>query len=200
VNYPERFPELRTGRLVLRETADRDVDAIFAMESDPIAMRYWSRPPMQSIDEARASVERAKGFFPERVGLRWSICRANDEVVMGHVGVFGFVEPSDRAEIGYGLARPHWGHGVMHEALTAVVDYAFGPLALRRLEADTHPGNERSIRALERLGFTREGVLRERWKVGDEISDSLLLGLLARDWHARRVGALGSGGASQAQR
>jgi ribosomal-protein-alanine N-acetyltransferase len=57
---------------------------------------------------------------------------------------------------------------------------------LRRLEADTDPRNAPSIRALERLGFVREGLLRERWVVAGEVSDSALLGLLRRDWDARR--------------
>jgi RimJ/RimL family protein N-acetyltransferase len=189
VNFPETFPVLRTERLVLRETADRDVEAVFEMESDPVAMRYWSRPPMREMAEAAASVKRSKTFFPGRVGLKWVISRSGDDRMMGHVSVFNLVEPSDRAEIGYGLARQFWGQGVMHEALIAVVDYAFGPLAARRLEADTHPSNERSIHALERLGFAREGFLRERWQVGDEISDSVVLGLLAHEWRARRAQA-----------
>jgi len=177
---------LRTERLVLREIDDRDVEAVFEMESDPVAMLYWSRPPMVDMAEAVATVERSKTFFAQRAGLKWVLSRADDGRHMGNVGVFGFVEPSNRAEIGYGLARQFWGQGFMHEALIAVIDYAFGPLALRRLEADTHPRNERSIHALERLGFSREGLLRERWQVGDEISDTLYLGLLAHEWHARR--------------
>jgi RimJ/RimL family protein N-acetyltransferase len=189
VNYPDTFPVLRTERLVLRAIEDRDVEDVFAMESDPVAMRYWSRPPMREIAEAAASVERSKTFFPERVGLKWVIGRSGDDRMMGNVSLFSFIEPSNRAEIGYGLARPFWGQGVMHEALVAVVDYAFGPLALRRIEADTHPRNDRSVRALERLGFAREGLLRERWQVGDEISDSVVLGLLAHEWRARRAQA-----------
>ena len=189
MNFPGVFPTLTTQRLVLREIADHDVEAVFAMESDPVAMRYWSRPPMREIAEARAAVERARGYFPAHVGLRWSIARPADDWMIGHVSLFNFHEQSGRAEIGYGLARPHWGQGFMHEALIAVIDYAFGPLGLRRLEADTDPRNQASIRALERLGFTREGLLRERWQVGEEISDSLLLGLLAREWRARREGA-----------
>ena len=140
---------------------------------------------MRDIAEARASVERAKGFFPERVALRWSISRPADDRMIGHLSLFSFSEQSGRAEIGYGLARPHWGQGFMHEALIAVVDYAFGPLDLRRLEADIDPRNHASLRALERLGFAREGLLRERWQVGDEISDSALMGLLAHEWRAR---------------
>lgn len=187
MNFPGEFPLLTTTRLVLREVADQDVEAVFAMESDPVAMRYWSRPPMQDLSEARAAVERARGFFRSRAALRWSIARPGDDRMLGHVSLFDFSEQNGRAEIGYGLAREHWGQGFMHEALTAVIDYAFGPLGLRRLEADTDPRNQASVRALERLGFAREGLLRERWQVGDEISDSLLLGLLAREWRARHA-------------
>lgn len=185
MNFPDQFPVLGTERLVLRETADHDVDAVFAMERDPIAMRYWSRPPMQERSEAEASVWRAKGFFPSRDALRWSIARPSDDRMLGHVSLFNFSEQSGRADIGYGLAREHWGQGFMHEALTAVLDYAFGPLRLRRLEADTDPRNLSSLRVLERLGFAREGLLRERWQVGEEISDTAFLGLLAREWRAR---------------
>jgi ribosomal-protein-alanine N-acetyltransferase len=188
MNFPSAFPTLTTQRLVLRETADHDVEAVFEMESDSKAMRYWSRLPMRDISEARAEVERAKGHFPAREGLRWSIVRPGEDRMLGHVSLFDFSEQNRRAEIGYGLASRHWGQGFMREALTAVIDYAFGPLGLRRLEADVDPRNEESLRAVERVGFSREGLLRERWQVGDEISDSVILGLLAREWRERRTG------------
>jgi RimJ/RimL family protein N-acetyltransferase len=127
------------------------------------------------------------GFFTARSALRWSITRPVDDRMLGHVALFNFSEQSGRADIGYGLSRAHWGQGHMHEALTAVVDFAFGPLSLRRLEADIDPRNQASLRALERLGFSREGLLRERWLVGDELSDTAFLGLLAREWQLRRA-------------
>ena len=172
---------------MLRETAPKDVDAVFAMESDPVAMRYWSKLPMRDLAEAVAAVERARGLFQSRVALRWSITRPANDWMLGHLSLFNFSEQSGRADIGYGLAREHWGQGFMNEALTAVVDYAFGPLGLRRLEADADPRNQPSCRALERLGFTREGLLRERWQVGDEVSDTAFFGLLSREWRARRA-------------
>src|SRR5262245_316080 len=103
MNFSDRFPVLTTPRLVLRETIARDVAAIFAMESDPEAMRYWSRPPMQDVSEAQASVERAMGFFANRVGLRWAITRSDDGQMLGHVSLFDLSEQNGRAEIGYGL-------------------------------------------------------------------------------------------------
>ncbi|MGH8430561.1 MAG: GNAT family N-acetyltransferase, partial [Solimonas sp.] len=61
-------------------------------------------------------------------------------------------------------------------------DFAFGTPNLRRLEADVDPRNANSLRILGKLGFRREGLLRERWNVGGEIQDTVFLGLLARDW------------------
>jgi RimJ/RimL family protein N-acetyltransferase len=73
----------------------------------------------------------------------------------------------------------------MHEALQGLVGYAFQTVALNRLEADIDPRNTASARTLERLGFQKEGHLRERWIVNEEISDTDLYGLLHRDWQAR---------------
>jgi RimJ/RimL family protein N-acetyltransferase len=87
-----------------------------------------------------------------------------------------------RAEVGFGLCSEFWRQGYMREALAALVRFAFGTLGLRRLEADVDPRNENSLRLLDRLGFRREGLLRERWNVGDEIQDSAFLGLLAGEW------------------
>ena len=189
MHWPERFPDLATPRLALRQTHDADVDVEYAMRTDPVVMRYWSSLPIREIREARDTVERAKGYFASREGIRWIVTLRDDDRMIGSVGLFAFHEQNRLAEIGYALAREHWGRGYMHEALTAAIDYAFGPLALRRIEADTHPRNAASVRTLERLGFAREGLLRERWQVGDEISDSLVWGLLARDWAARRAAA-----------
>ena len=72
----------------------------------------------------------------------------------------------------------------MNEALHALLDYAFEELALHRIEADVDPRNTPSIRTVERLGFQREGYLRERWKVNGEIQDTVFFGLLRPEWEA----------------
>lgn len=81
------------------------------------------------------------------------------------------------------MAQHAWGKAYMDEALRALLNYGFTELKLNRVEADIDPRNEASKKTLERLGFTREGYLPERWIVGDEISDTALYGLLHRDWH-----------------
>jgi RimJ/RimL family protein N-acetyltransferase len=190
MNWPERFPDLATPRLAMRETREADVDVEYAMRTDLVVMRFWSSPPVREISEARDAVHRAQGYFASREGIRWVLTLEGDDRMIGSVGLFNFHEQNRLAEIGYALAREHWGRGYMNEALVAVIDWGFGPFGLRRIEADTHPDNTASVKTLERLGFAREGLLRERWQVGDELSDSLVWGMLAREWPAHRASAL----------
>src|SRR5690606_20120061 len=87
-----------------------------------------------------------------------------------------------RAEVGFMLGRAHWGRGFAQEAVRAVLRFAFDRMDLHRVEADTHPDNAASLRLLERLGFRREGHLRERWFTFGAWSDSVLLGLLRSEF------------------
>ena len=73
----------------------------------------------------------------------------------------------------------------MCEALGALLNYAFHTLNLNRLEADIDPRNHASAKILERLGFTREGHMRERWIVNGEVEDTWWYGLLRREWFER---------------
>jgi RimJ/RimL family protein N-acetyltransferase len=89
--------------------------------------------------------------------------------------------------VGYTLAFDAWGKGYMNEALTALLEFGFSQLGLNRVEADIDPRNMASARSLERLGFQKEGHLRERWIVAGEVSDTGLYGLLLSDWQARKA-------------
>jgi RimJ/RimL family protein N-acetyltransferase len=111
---------------------------------------------------------------------------ADQGELVGTCTLFGLVPSSRRAEVGFALAKPAWRQGYMSEALRALLDHAFTVLDLNRVEADTDPRNLPSVRLLERLGFVREGLLRERWIVAGEASDAALYGLLRRDWATRR--------------
>ncbi|KVE35348.1 MULTISPECIES: GNAT family N-acetyltransferase [Burkholderia] len=172
---------LTTARLRLRALREDDARALYAIWSNADAMRYFSFPAMTSPDQAAARVARLLKAAAEGSGL---VCvvesRAAGEV-LGTCDLFHADEQCRRAEIGFSLHPAHWGRGYMTEAAAALIGHAFGTLRLRRLEADIDPRNVASAKLLERLGFVREGLLRERWIVGDEVSDSALYGLLERD-------------------
>lgn len=120
--------------------------------------------------------------FSNHSYLKWGIALRTDDSIVGTVTLFHLDLEQGRAEIGYALARSQWGKGYMHEALQRLLEYAFEALQLRRIEADVDPRNAGSIKTLERLGFQREGFLRERWYVDGEIQDAFFYGLLRRDW------------------
>lgn len=173
---------LSTERLQLRPLREADAPALFAICSDPEVMRYWSTPPWTSIAQADALIARDLQAMATGEYLRLGLERQDSGELIGNCTLFNLHPACRRAEIGYVLARAHWNRGFMHEALAALLAHGFGALALHRVEADIDPRNEASARSLERLGFTREGLLRERWIVDGEVSDSALYGLLARDW------------------
>lgn len=177
---------ITSERLVLRRLRDDDVGALFAIFGNAEVMRFWGSSPLASPAEADALLRRIEEGYQSGDTLQLGVVRATDALLIGTCTLHQFNWPSRRAELGYALGRPFWGQGYMHEALLALLPYAFGTLDLNRLEADIDPRNSASAKVLERVGFRREGLLRERWIVGDEVSDTAFYGLLRREWHERQ--------------
>jgi len=181
----DELPTLEAPRVRLRWLAAGDVDALFDVFSDRVMMRYWSSPALTEHSEAEALLARIHQQFAEKFGFQWGIERKDDGRILGTCTLFHLDTRNMRAELGYCLASAYWKKGYMSEALTALIDHAFGVMTLRRLEADVDPRNENSMRILGKLGFSQEGLLRERWNVNGEIQDTAFLGLLAREWRGR---------------
>lgn len=176
---------LATKRLTLRFLKKSDVPALFAIFSHSEVMRYWSWPAWTEIAQARQMLINVQEGYRTRSALQLGIERTSDHAFVGTCTLFHFHFASRRAEIGYALGRPFWGSGYMHEALFAFIEYAFQTMDLNRLEADIDPRNHASAKTLERLGFQKEGLLRERWIVSGEVADTGFYDLLRRDWEKR---------------
>jgi [ribosomal protein S5]-alanine N-acetyltransferase len=181
------FEELRlaTPRLVLRPLDAADANALLAVFSDPAVTRYWSSAPWTSAEQAGEYIAAAGEALASGAMLRLGIEIAAAGQLIGQAVLYRFDQQNRRCEIGYALARQHWGNGYANEALEALLGHGFGELGLNRVEADVDPRNAASARALERLGFRYEGLMPERWIVGEEICDTAFYGLLKRDWDAR---------------
>lgn len=178
----KQIPTIAASRVLLRLITDEDLEALYSIFSDPQVMRYWSTPPLIGMDAARKLLNEIHVAVGKGTIRKWGIARQSDNLLIGTATIYNHDPDNRRAEIGYALGREHWGQGYMNETLNALLEYAFGTLHLRRLEADVDPRNAASIRALERLGFRQEGYLRERWNVDGGIQDAVFLGLLEREW------------------
>ena len=175
-------PELRSARLRLREVRTDDAPALFAIHSDPQVMRYWSYPAWTELAQAEQKIADIQRQRRELDMLVWAIADADTDLLIGSSAIFYMDLTQARAEIGYSL-HPDWqGRGLASEALQLVLGYVFNELGLRRNEADIDPRNLPSSRLVERFGFIREGLLRERWHVNGEICDSAIYGLLRQDF------------------
>ncbi|MDE2219059.1 MAG: GNAT family N-acetyltransferase [Gammaproteobacteria bacterium] len=177
---------LETARLAIRPVAEADLPALLAVNGDDAVTRYLPYASWRGSEDARAWYTRMNGLQLAGSALQMVILEHSSGAAIGSCLLFRLDNPSARAELGYVLGRAHWGQGYMREALQALLDHAFGPLALRRIEAEVDPRNRASSALLTRLGFTHEGTLRERWLSKGEACDVDSFGLLQRDWAARR--------------
>lgn len=172
---PRETVVLETARLILRPRTVDDAEALHPAFADAELMRFWSGPPHASVAETRADLAREA---PEWRG--WAITLKGDDTAIGVVAA-GEKRQGNVTELGYILARAHWGGGIAREAVSAVIDRIFAE-GQRRVFADTDPDNKASRALLERLGFKLEGVLRGEWETHIGVRDTTIYGLLREEW------------------
>lgn len=185
MNYTLSNP-LLTARLIIRLAERDDLDALSTLHSDAEITRYiphmhWMTRADADLWFARLLERRETQSAMQCVIVKRATNNAN-EAVIGTAMLFNFEMASQLAEIGYLLSREHWGEGYAAEAMTTFIDFSFATLNLRRLEATVDVRNVASNKLLQRLGFTLEGMLRERWLAAGELQDINLHALLKREW------------------
>ena len=170
-------PELHTARLHLRPYRMADVDDVFANASDPEWGRYIQVPAPYTPRDAEEFVARVVLTDPKD-NLRWALVHGGR--VAGNVDLTP--GPAGVAELGFALARPLWGQGLVTEAAGAVVAYGFESLDLVRIFAYAVSANAASLRVMEKLGMKREGVLRRNRLIRGEYVDDVFNAIHREEW------------------
>jgi ribosomal-protein-alanine N-acetyltransferase len=153
MSMPLTPPTLRTARLVLRPWRDADRAPFAALNADPEVMEHF--PTVQTAAESDAHVERIRGHFArEGFGL-WAVETA-DAPFIGFAGLARPAFMPEVVEIGWRLARPHWGHGYATEAALAAARHGFDQLGLAEIVAFVVPSNTRSQQVMTKLGMIRD--------------------------------------------
>ena len=168
--------------LTLRLPAPEDAPALFALARDPEVTRRFSWGPYRSGDEPRAWIAGAPARREAGEALELVIDRAGE--VLGVTSLLELARRDRRAVTGTWLGRAHWGTGANAESKALLFALGFGPVGLERLTAYADVGHGRSQRALEGLGFTREGVLRAWHRHPDGPHDLVVYGLLRGEWRS----------------
>jgi RimJ/RimL family protein N-acetyltransferase len=175
-------PTLHTARLRLRPFADEDADALFALHTNAHVLRYWDSPAWTDRGRAERFLAACRQMADEGTGVRLALNRVYDGAFIGWCSLSRWNPDFRSAALGYCLDDAAWGQGYATEAADALLRWAFDTLDLNRVQAETDTRNVASARVLEKLGFVREGTLREDCIVNGDVSDSWVFGLLRREW------------------
>lgn len=176
---------LRTERLVLREFEETDWLPVLGYQSDPRYLRYYTGSGRTEA-EARSFVQMFLDWQQEQPRRRFqlAILVAEEGRLIGNCGIRMGGAGARQAELGYELDPAYWGRGYASEAARALLAFGFRDLTLHKVSARVVADNAASVRVLERLGFQREGHLRENEFFKGRWWDTLLYGLLDREWQA----------------
>jgi ribosomal-protein-alanine N-acetyltransferase len=171
-----------TDRTEIRLVEERDLPDLLAVNGDDEATRFLPYESWRSMEDAQAWLLRMKSFQDSGVALQFVIVERQSNIAIGTCLLFKYDEASARADIGYVLGRRFWRQGYAREALRALIAHAFHTQGVRRLEAEVHTHNEPSNNLIVQLGFSREGVLRQRYVSKGEIRDINIYGLLKDEY------------------
>lgn len=178
------FPHLETDRLQLRSLIADDLDFVFHHFADSDIHRFlFDEEPVSTRAQAQAIID----FYTEPKDTsynRWVLVLKSEARPIGTCGYHKWMKQHRRAEIGYDLAKSSWHKGLMKEALEAVIRFGFTQMSLNRIGAIVHPKNVASVKLLKRLGFQKEGLLKDLYLKDGGFHDHWLLALLQRDWQA----------------
>ncbi len=178
---------VESERVTVRLLRDTDLPALMEVNGDEAVTAMLPYAAWRSLDDARAWHDRMAGIQAAGMALQFVVESRSSGQAIGTCLLFRFDEGSARVELGYVLGRAHWGRGLMKEALAALLGRAFGAMGVRRVEAEVDPRNAASTGLLRRLGFTREGLLRQRWVSQGEAKDVEMFGLLRSEWPPARL-------------
>jgi RimJ/RimL family protein N-acetyltransferase len=180
---------VRGPRLTLRYARPDDASVLYELGRDPDVSRFFSWGPYTEPAQAAEFIERMAEQRASGERLEFVIAGEDDRPI-GITGLSEFSERDRRAVVGTWLGRPYWGTGANQESKALVLSVGFRSLELQRISAYAHPENERSVRALERLGFVAEGTLVAWHLHGGERRDVRILRLLREDWEASALTTL----------
>ena len=181
---PEPHPTLLTPRLRLRQFRAEDAEAMHECFGDAKAMRFWNHPAHTKSLETERAVRRFVDCTPSYYRF-WAAADAQTDRCLGLVNYHDGHIRSKRIAIGYIINPARCRQGLATEAVSAMLDFCFDRMSIHRVQAFIHPENVASLRLVEKLGFRREGLLRDNLRVGDVWRDEVVYALLESDRHVQ---------------
>lgn len=178
------FPVLDIDdKYYLRQFTYEDAAAYFEYLSDDEVITYVPEECIpRSLERSIEEIEYNLDLFRYKRSIYWAIARKDNNQLIGSCGFNYWNRDHNRAEISYDLNKKYWGKGIMSAAAKQLVTYGFTQMELHRIEATVTPTNQASLRILRKLGFQKEGVLREQKLLHGKFWDAVMLSLLSKEF------------------
>ncbi|MFX0117299.1 MAG: GNAT family N-acetyltransferase [Candidatus Hodarchaeota archaeon] len=175
-----KIPSFETQRLLIRPLTREHVGFLFDHYSQPEVSRF----ALISFDSLEDAYDFYEGWCNPGDSTRFRLIIVLKETheLIGTICYVNWSRNNRSAEIGYSLSPDYWGRGYMVEALQPLIQFGFEGMNLNRLEATTNIENNQSQRLLQRLGFKKEGVLRQKYYFNGRFSDEMIFSLLRDEW------------------
>lgn len=173
--------DLTTERLTLKMMQENDATGLFAIWSDPDVTRFMNIPTFSGEEQAKEMITILAELAKENKALRYTIRTKDSGQIIGSCGYNVLDFENQKTELGYELAKEHWGKGYATEVIRELSRYAFAELGLHRIEAKVEPENKNSLKVLQKLDFTYEGTLRDAEKAKGRFVDLAMYAKLSTD-------------------
>ncbi len=182
LNLFDPFPELETDRLRLRKLLQDDLHDVYNYASNPEVSQYMLWDTHQSIQDTQQFFNIAFEKYKKGELAPFAIEYKSTGRVIGTIDFVWWERENATAELGYVLTPSYWGQGLIPEAAQKLAAFGFQHMNLFRIEARCYADNAKSIRVMEKLGMSREGVMRGRLQVKGSRRDVTLYALLRSEW------------------
>jgi ribosomal-protein-alanine N-acetyltransferase len=176
------FPILETDRLHLVELNQSHAETLFKQFSHIDVTRYYGMDPFVDLEQAEKMIDNFAAAYSSKRSMRWGIQLKETGELVGTIGLNNLQIWSKKCEVGYDLHPNYWGKGYVKEVLQTVISYCFDELNLSRIGATTFPANEASWKILLKIGFEKEGLLRNYLYQGSQNHDALMFSIIREDW------------------
>ncbi len=181
--YFEPFPTLTTKRLRLRKMCMADVPALYSLCKLPESARFVEWSAHQSISETRNYVRWVISGYQKQYSTTWVIEKMSEKKIIGTCSFLNIDQHFKIAEVGYCLLPEEWGNGYASEAVWALLWYGFREIGFARIQARVMAENTRSAAVLDRLGFEKEGCLKNGVYCKNKAIDIFIYGITDGMYH-----------------
>ncbi|MCE3232072.1 MAG: speG [Rickettsiaceae bacterium] len=180
----DSFPIINVNdEYILRQASHADAPEYLEYMTDEDVIRYVPEECIpRTLERVKEEIDYSLDLFRYRRSIYWTLARKDNNKLIGSCGFNYWNRDHSRAEISYDLHKKYWSKGIMTETVKAVLGFAFTRMELHRVEATVTPTNQGSLRVLKKLGFEKEGVLREQKLLHGKFHDAVMLSLLQKDY------------------